>query len=237
LPRLAASRLFFAPSVQIERPRITAYNLHDPTMAEEKNNPHGNREVPDWASGSWNPPHHAPLFGSGYKYGARSYEYGARSDEYGARSDEYGARSDTPRHENRYPGGFAVPPDELFSRNGISVRTYRRPAGVPEEDINFAEILDPQGWRAHAAQKSAVKEKMPRMVFELLSAYLIDTNTSLTRTTFSHIVTFFQTGREAGRLSVACADFGYSVDELRSLRTAGSTALDVAAEIIGRGSR
>lgn len=168
-------------------------------MAEEKNNPHGNREVPDWASGSWNPPHHAPLFGSGYEYGARS--------------------------------------DELFSRNGISVRTYRRPAGVPEEDINFAEILDPQGWRAHAAQKSAVKEKMPRMVFELLSAYLIDANTSLKRTTFSHIVTFFQTGREAGRLSVACADFGYSVDELRALRTAGSTALDVAAEIIGRGSR
>ena len=99
--------------------------------------------------------------------------------------------------------------------------------------INFAARLTPQGWAAHAASTQARKAPMPPRVRSLLKRFVAEGG-PLEGSTFTHIANFFKGAADAERLEVACADFGYSIAELRALANAGKTAQDVATEIIAR---
>ena len=95
-------------------------------------------------------------------------------------------------------------------------------------------------WAQFAAHAESQKVPMPQGIHGLLARCLAAGNTALGGTTFRYIHDFLATGDEkaqAARLGVACADFGYTLAELRALRAAGKTGRDVAAEVVGRGVR
>lgn len=99
--------------------------------------------------------------------------------------------------------------------------------------INFAARLNPEGWAAHAAAQQVRKAPMPPRALGHLKRFAEGGPLS-EGSTFTHIVNFFKGAPDGGRLEVACADFGYSIAELRALAGAGKTAQDVATEIIAR---
>ena len=99
--------------------------------------------------------------------------------------------------------------------------------------INFAARLSPTGWAAHAASAQLRKAPMPPGARRQLKSFAEGGPLS-EGSTFTHIANFFKGAADSERLEVACADFGYSVSELRALAAAGKTAQDVAAEIVAR---
>jgi len=81
---------------------------------------------------------------------------------------------------------------------------------------------------------------MPAAVYGVLKLYVEDEKANVDGTTFRHIANYLATGdadAQPARLEVACADFGYTLGELRTLRAEGKTGRDVAAEVVGRGVR
>ena len=78
------------------------------------------------------------------------------------------------------------------------------------------------------------KTPMPSRVCDTLKQFVESKDaTALTRTTFRYIHMYLTSGQKTGRLSVACHDFGYSMEELENMRST-TTSLDVAREILGR---
>jgi hypothetical protein len=90
------------------------------------------------------------------------------------------------------------------------------------------------GYQKYLQRASRRKEKMPPAVCGILQRW-VQSGDSLNFTTFQYIVAFFVKGEEHERLPVACADFGYSREELRQMKAQGKTAIDIAVEIIDRG--
>jgi hypothetical protein len=108
-------------------------------------------------------------------------------------------------------------------------------ARAEPNDVNFATRMPLWG----EVNASAKKSPMSAPVHSILASYAVGgSSAGLRGTTFLHIDNFLASG-EAGaqpaRLRVACADFGYTLDELRALRAAGKLGRDVAAEVVSRG--
>lgn len=131
---------------------------------------------------------------------------------------------------------------ELFTHRYAAIRDIfeaMRSSGVTEHCAgssaprNLAARLP--GWADWSAEQQATREKMPLAVHSILLRYIQNSATDLSWTTFRHIAAYFATGTRGARLEVACADFGYTFEELEALRGAGKTAKDVASEIVGRG--
>lgn len=102
-----------------------------------------------------------------------------------------------------------------------------------QDEINFANGLP--GYGRWAEEKQKIKEKMPGPVCRKLRKYLENPDPEHVQgTTFRYILMFLTTGEVVGRLSVACHDFGYTMDELQQLRADGATPQDVAQEIVSR---
>jgi hypothetical protein len=86
----------------------------------------------------------------------------------------------------------------------------------------------------HEAQKT--KEQMPPFALGVMRAYLGGKNSDARGTTFTHIVRYMEDGSDPEkRLWVACADYGYTVEELDTLKAEGKTAKDIAQEVVDRG--
>ena len=106
----------------------------------------------------------------------------------------------------------------------------------PGQLPNFAKLFG-NGWSEFVEKQSRLKHRMPRPVHTLLTKYVNGDPVSLENTTFKYINRFLETGdvtEQFARLEVACTDFGYTLDELKQLRSEGKNGLDVAREIVSR---
>jgi hypothetical protein len=105
--------------------------------------------------------------------------------------------------------------------------------------IILAKDLDKDArYQAWLVAQAQVKKQLPPAAFTAIKGWMETPGSKagdIPHVTFTYIAAFFETGKEADRLKVACADYGYTIDELKALKAAGKTAKDVAAEIVARG--
>lgn len=116
---------------------------------------------------------------------------------------------------------------------------------------NFAqELLGPE-WEEHVEDQAVQKRQLPLHIVEKLQKFVMTGNPeTLAGTTFVHFLSFRGKDAPAGpRLSVACADFGISMEELTALwekaekrisnaeTVAWDVAMQIAQEVIARGPK
>ena len=100
---------------------------------------------------------------------------------------------------------------------------------------NLAAVLFPQEWAAYMEMSLAKKMPPTCRIRNLLNTYIDNPDVDLEGTTLKYLVRFFETGDlTPPRLEIACADFGYSFDELVAMRAIGIKFRDVALEILSR---
>jgi hypothetical protein len=110
-----------------------------------------------------------------------------------------------------------------------TTRTYTTyQSRLPADDTNFAKMFG-------MVPAEISKTPMPAPVRGVLQAFLDSSDASkLSHTTFRYIHSYMTTGAKAGRLSLACEDFGYTIAELQTAVAEKRTSVDIAKEIMGR---
>jgi len=118
----------------------------------------------------------------------------------------------------------------------FDVITITRPTDVEPNDWDAAETVLGSAMVAELnSQLAKKKSAMPEPVINLLKAYIASEDASLmVRSPFGVIISFFDIGAPLNRLTDACTDFGYTLNEMWQLNENGATALDIAQEIIDR---
>ncbi len=113
------------------------------------------------------------------------------------------------------------------------------------KDIRYVVMTTPDELSGHVGYQQWLKERaekkmqLPPGAYNAIKRWLEappGITEDIEHTTFVDIVGFFE-GRvpRPERFKVACADYGYTKEELMLLLQSGKSAHDVAAEIIARG--
>ena len=99
--------------------------------------------------------------------------------------------------------------------------------------INFVSFFPAA--KEFMEEEPFTKEVMSDAVQAMLNRFITGGGLdSLSRCTFKHIVIFLDTGQKTPRLSIACRDFGYTMEELEKLRMNNTSAIELASEVVSR---
>lgn len=102
-------------------------------------------------------------------------------------------------------------------------------------NLNFGKNL--VGYDQFIAEGTCTKSKMSKCCLMSLERYIENPDQAfdiLHNSTFRHIVIFLEAGEKSPRFEIACADFGYSSDELEAFRREGKRPVDLAREVVQR---
>jgi GTPase SAR1 family protein len=142
-----------------------------------------------------------------------------------------GLTSEAEEKEFAYSSKIITHYFEVSARTGIVCDTLLGMAIGASLDYQESHN-DMDAWLSQRAQ---TKHKVPSPIHGLLTQYAQGKRDEAEASTFVYIILFFATGEENPRLKVASADYGYTLEELKTLKGQGKTAREVAGEIVSRG--
>lgn len=99
------------------------------------------------------------------------------------------------------------------------------------------QIVSDAGYAAWLTQQQQTKRPLAPAFHGYMTRWLAaaPANGGMPGTTFDSIIAFMRAGTVTHRLTVALADVGYTFEELTKRKEAGTTAEQLATEILARG--